>query len=212
MLQDRVAAAESRLDADERSGPAFWAQIDGLVSRHESQMRTLAQMAGSLRSGLSAARRAASSSHARRLEEARTTLEALRGQIRRAKAELESDRSAALRAEEQRLRAQLPGLSSEAAALVDSVAVLHETSSRMRAKAQVRKVECDAKAQSVRERARTAGARAERLAADIDAANRECRELEEELEDLAHREAACVELYDSLRQPLPLVRRIPPPV
>jgi chromosome segregation ATPase len=171
-------------------------------------MQTLSERASELRSNLSAARKTASSAHIKRMNEARFELDALQTQIRQTKSQLESDTTVALRAEEQSLRSQLSSVGTEIRELTDVVEALQESSSRLKAKAQSQKAEFETKSKLVRDRSRQAEARANRLSGEIDATNREIRDLESELEELEHRETAYLELYDSLKQPLPVIQRI----
>jgi chromosome segregation ATPase len=204
MLQDRIAAATSRSD----SSASFWAQLGTLVDRHESQMQALSERATALRTELTAARKSSSSAHVKRMDDARSELEALQAQLRQASAELQSGKRESLRVEEQNLRSQLSLVNAEIEERTDSIRVLQKSSSRMKDRTQSQRSEYEAKAKALNERSRDAEARMKRLAADIDAANREIQDIDEQLEELEHREMACIGLYDSLKQPLPVIQRI----
>jgi chromosome segregation ATPase len=204
MLQDRIAQEQSRKSSKSSD---FWTKLDGLVSKHSSQMQTLARMASDVRSDISVTRTTASSEHHRRMEESRAALSALQSQVRQANVELQKDERAALRTKEQRLRAQLVSLDSEAATLADSVVSLERTSARVKARLETKKAEYEAKVKSVGGRSRDAQWKADQLEVELELVNRELMELDDELSDLGFREAACRELCASLKQPLPLVRR-----
>jgi chromosome segregation ATPase len=208
MLRDRIAQEELRIQSKLHGSDSFWTQLDVLVGRHESQMSALSDRASQLRSELSAARKSASSAHVKRMDDARSELDALQEQIRQANAEIESDNTSSLRAEEQNLRSRLSSLSGAISEVTDSVRALQKSSTQLKVKVQSQKVEYDTKARIAKEHSRDAETRANRLATNIDAANREIRELDDELEELGQRETTCIGLYDSLKQPLPVIQRI----
>jgi chromosome segregation ATPase len=208
MLQDRIAQEEARIEPKLHPNDAFWTQLDILVARHESQMGLLSDRASELCSGLSAARKAASSAHVKRMDDARAELEALKEQIRQANAEIGNDNTGSLRAEEQNLRSRLSSISDAISEVTGSVSALQKSSAHLKVKSHTQKAEYDAKFKATKERSREAETRANQLSARIDAANQAIREIDDELEELAQRESTCLGLYNSLKQPLPVIHRI----
>jgi chromosome segregation ATPase len=142
------------------------------------------------------------------MDEARAELEALQSDIRSATAAVENDQTNALLTQEQQLREQISAADAEIEELGQTVRALRKSSSQLKAKAQTQQAEVESKSKSLRERTREVEVRRKRLARDIDAAELEIRKTEGELEDLRHREVACLELYESLKQPLPVIQRI----
>jgi chromosome segregation ATPase len=208
MARDRIAQAEARLLPRAQQGDSFWSQLETLLSRHEAQMEKLSQKASEMRSNLSASRKTASSAHLRRMDEARAELEDLQSEIRSATTAVQRDQTNFLLAQEQQLREQISAADSEIEELTQAVRALRKSSSQLKAKAQTQQAEFESKSKSLRGRTREAEARGKRLARDVDAAELEIRRTEAELEDLQHREVACLELYESLKQPLPVIQRI----
>jgi chromosome segregation ATPase len=205
MARDRIAHWEA---PKSRQGDSFWSQLETLLSRHEAQMEKLSQKASEMRSSLSASRKTASSAHLRRMDEAHAELEVLQSEIRSATDAVENDQTNELLTQEQQLREQISAEDAEIEELTQAVRALRKSSSQLKAKAQTQQAEVESKSKSLRDRTRKAEARGKRLARDIDAADLEIRRTEGELEDLQHREAACLELYESLKQPLPVIQRI----
>jgi chromosome segregation ATPase len=208
MLQDRIAQEEERVEPKLHPSDAFWTQLDILVARHESQMGQLSDRASELRSGISASRKAALSAHIKRMDTARSELEALKEQIRQGNAEIENDNTGSLRAEEQNLRWRLSSLSGALSEVTDSVRELQKSSTPLKVRTQTQKAEYDGKSKAINERSRDAEARANQLSARIDAANQQIREIDNEIQELGQRESTCLALYDSLKQPLPVIQRL----
>jgi chromosome segregation ATPase len=186
-------------DARANSEPdSFWTQLESVIQHHEVRMKALAQQAAALEASLSDRQRSSSSTHATRMSQGRAELAALRSEVDAVTAEIEELRPAH---REEVLRAQILRADHQLKEATRTVNRLRQSNADLKGELIRLMDSANSGADAMKRRVRDGEARARELSAEIEATQRNIHRVEDDLEELEAREAACRLLMTTLGAP-----------
>jgi chromosome segregation ATPase len=186
----------SRIEAvPDPNADSFWSDFEQVVQHHEKRMKILAEQATVLEANIAERQRAGSSRHVARMSESRTELFQLKDEINSVSAEVERRRPSR---QQEDIRSQILHTDRHLREMTRTVTRLRQSSAELKVRLQQLISNADSGLEAMKRRKRDDEARLGAVVAEIETTERQINRLDDELDELEIREAACKLLLKTL--------------
>lgn len=199
---------KSSLRSTAKGSDDFWAQLEGMLAKHESQMEILAQKAVEKRTSLSNERKIANTEHLSRMKKATEELEVLRKEIMDYQSRVEDNQADVLEAKEAQIREAISDTNAEIEQVTRRVTIIRNSSKQLREKLEESRANADRISSELADRKRRIEEREAVIGDEINETIARINDIEDELSALETKEMACTALYARLQKDLPIAQRI----
>lgn len=198
----------SSLSTKKKGSDEFWAQLEEMLAKHETQMENLTHRAVEIRTSLSHERKVANTTHISRMKDATEELEALKHQIAEYQARVENNHTDAFEAKENKIKEEIAQTNADIEQLTRRITVMRKSSKQLKEKLEESRSKAEQIAEQLAERKQKIEEREKVIGAEISDTILKIDDLEEELSALETKEMACTALYARLQKDLPIAQRI----